>query len=434
MSLSGHSFSFGLGDLRLWLRLPTTGIVLDSILGIYRLLQSDYRVDYLFEVWNERDAELLLRAGERNPRSSGARYMSRESFDWAVAGLRRNGLDASPPPETTGRERAKLRPSKEPYRELRRENVELLRRKKDSPPRRRGLIPTQWREWIGNGDDIARVPLRRDQGNEYGGEVPLLQDIRSSRRKYPERRWRSPSPPRYREEHRSPGRPTYSSYRRRSPSPRRLRPEDRSLSRRREVLPRGRVPDRRSLSPRGRTFAQRSRSPPSRPERPKPALAEQLADPAIVGRMAARAVWDGPPRVPPTGPRADREPPNPRSTVDVPAKSLLDRLTKPKTSLLDRLQSAEDVGNRALLDRMKIGLKERVSTVVTSGRRRAHNRPQKRLERLLRLEEDIRREQEEFRWTDVEVDWFIDQERCCRKTLRNTIAWTWTDASALGGS
>ncbi|KAJ7306981.1 hypothetical protein DFH08DRAFT_824475 [Mycena albidolilacea] len=293
------------------------------------------------------------------------------------------------------------RPSKEPYRELRRENVELLRHKKDSPPRRRGLIPTQWREWIGNGDDIARVPLRRDQGNEYGGEVPLLQDIRSSVDKVPFLGEALPS----RDILSGVGEVLLPLDTGRNA----IHP-DRSLSRRREVSPRGRVPDRRSLSPQGRTFAQQSRSPPSRPERPKPALAERLADPAVAGRMAARAVWDGPPRVPPTGPRADREPPNPRSTVDVPAKSLLDRLTKPKTSLLDRLQSAEDVGNRALLDRMKIGLKERVLTVVTSGRRRAHNRPQKRLERLLRLEEDIRREQEEFRWTDVEVDWFIDQE------------------------
>jgi hypothetical protein len=85
-------------------------------------------------------------------------------------------------------------------------------------------------------------------------------------------------------------------------------------------------------------------------------------------------------------------------------------LTKPKTPLLDRLQSAEVGGNRALMDRMKVGLKERVLTVVSSGHKRAHNRLQKRLERLLRLEEHIRREWEEFRWTDAEVDWFIDHE------------------------
>jgi hypothetical protein len=29
---------------------------------------------------------------------------------------------------------------------------------------------------------------------------------------------------------------------------------------------------------------------------------------------------------------------------------------------------------------------------------------------LLRLEEDIRCEWEEFRWSEAEIDWFIDQE------------------------
>jgi hypothetical protein len=59
---------------------------------------------------------------------------------------------------------------------------------------------------------------------------------------------------------------------------------------------------------------------------------------------------------------------------------------------------------------MNVGLKERVSTIATSKRRRAHNRPLKRLERLLRMEEEIRREWEEFRWTDTEIDWIIDHE------------------------
>ncbi|KAJ7787460.1 hypothetical protein B0H14DRAFT_3505402 [Mycena olivaceomarginata] len=63
-----------------------------------------------------------------------------------------------------------------------------------------------------------------------------------------------------------------------------------------------------------------------------------------------------------------------------------------------------------LLDGMNVGLKERVSTIATSKRRRAHNRPLKRLERLLRMEEEIRRKWEEFRWTDAEIDWIIDQE------------------------
>jgi hypothetical protein len=40
--IHGHSFSFGMGDLRLWLqRLGSEG-VLTNLVGIYRLLQSDY--------------------------------------------------------------------------------------------------------------------------------------------------------------------------------------------------------------------------------------------------------------------------------------------------------------------------------------------------------------------------------------------------------
>lgn len=59
---------------------------------------------------------------------------------------------------------------------------------------------------------------------------------------------------------------------------------------------------------------------------------------------------------------------------------------------------------------MEVGLLEQVSNQTVSGHKRAHNRPKKCLERLLRLEEDIRREWEEMRWTDAEIDWIIDQE------------------------
>ncbi|KAJ7803602.1 hypothetical protein B0H14DRAFT_2613141 [Mycena olivaceomarginata] len=97
--IHGYSFSFGLGDLRLWFRLPSTGVATDSIAGIFRLLQSNYRVDYFFEVRNTRDAELLRQAGKDHARSAGARFMSREGFERAVMGLRRDGVDASPPPE-----------------------------------------------------------------------------------------------------------------------------------------------------------------------------------------------------------------------------------------------------------------------------------------------------------------------------------------------
>lgn len=63
------------------------------------------------------------------------------------------------------------------------------------------------------------------------------------------------------------------------------------------------------------------------------------------------------------------------------------------------------------MDRMDVGLKEQVSLQRTSaGHRRAHNRPKKRLEGLLRLEEDIQHEWKEFQWSEVEIDWFIDQE------------------------
>jgi hypothetical protein len=106
--IHSDSFSFGLGDLRLWLRHLSTVIDPSSISGIYRPIQPDYRVDYFFKVRNSGDAELLLRAGESNFRSSGARYMGCDSFQCATMELRRSGLDASPPPESIGKEKPKL--------------------------------------------------------------------------------------------------------------------------------------------------------------------------------------------------------------------------------------------------------------------------------------------------------------------------------------
>jgi hypothetical protein len=64
--IHGHSFSFGVGDLRLWLLRVGTEAVLASIVGIYHLLQLDYRVDYLFEVRGARNAEVLRLAGDQN--------------------------------------------------------------------------------------------------------------------------------------------------------------------------------------------------------------------------------------------------------------------------------------------------------------------------------------------------------------------------------
>ncbi|KAJ7808477.1 hypothetical protein B0H14DRAFT_2608874 [Mycena olivaceomarginata] len=118
-------------------------------------------------------------------------------------------------------------------------------------------------------------------------------------------------------------------------------------------------------------------------------------------------------RRPPTAPRAERlavARAREAAPANVPQRPLLDRLAELKKPLLDRLQSDWNNGNRALLDRMKVGLKERVSTVVSTKCRCAHNRPLKRLERMLRMEEEIQLDWEEFRWTDAEINWFINQE------------------------
>jgi hypothetical protein len=106
--IHGHRFVFNLEDLKLWFRHPNPAIVPVSIVGIYCLLQSDYQVDYFFDVQNARDAELLLRVGEWNTQSSGARYMSRESFKRATSGLQWNGMEATPPPEASVKEKPKL--------------------------------------------------------------------------------------------------------------------------------------------------------------------------------------------------------------------------------------------------------------------------------------------------------------------------------------
>jgi hypothetical protein len=64
--IHGHSFAFNLEDLKLWFHHPNPAIVPASIVGIYCLLQSDYQVDYFFDVQNARDAKLLFRVGEWN--------------------------------------------------------------------------------------------------------------------------------------------------------------------------------------------------------------------------------------------------------------------------------------------------------------------------------------------------------------------------------
>jgi hypothetical protein len=105
-------------------------------------------------------------------------------------------------------------------------------------------------------------------------------------------------------------------------------------------------------------------------------------------------------------------------TLEIPLAPpipLQERLTDPGRTLLDRLQSAPEKGKRALMEQMEVGLKDRVSTQVASGHKRAHNQPKKRLDRLLRLEEEIQWEREDFRWTDTEIDWYIDtRKNLCR--------------------
>ncbi|KAJ7863761.1 hypothetical protein B0H14DRAFT_3443855 [Mycena olivaceomarginata] len=365
--IHGHSFSFGLGDLRLWLRHPSTGVVSDSVAGIYRLLQSDYRVDYFFEVRDARNAELLLRAGERSARSSGARYLNRESFEQATIGLRREEVDV----------RRLCR------RELRRLNVELPRLTVVGRPHHRGLelsVTPSERPNEALGDD-TRVHLRHDRDKGCVGEAPP--DL-------------------------GPGTDAIAVHPLLGIATRDDREND--------VLVRRIVNEALRLD----TLALLNGPVPLQEERShsvQPDLAARLTDPIAAGRMAARAVWDVPSRAPPTAPRAERL--AVRSRMDrahspsIPedrTRSLLHRMTEPMKPLLERLQPASDNGNRALMDRMEIGLKDRVSTAVSTKRKRAHNQPQKRLERLLRMEEDIRREREEFRWTDAEIDWFIDQE------------------------
>ncbi|KAJ7848462.1 hypothetical protein B0H14DRAFT_3453092 [Mycena olivaceomarginata] len=351
--IHGHSFSFGLEDPRLWLRHPSTGIVADSVAGIYRLLQSDYRVDYFFEVRDVRNTELLLRAGERSARSSGVRYLNRESFEQATIGLRREEVDV----------RRLCR------RELRQLNVELPRLTVVGRPHRRGLelSATQSERLNEALSDDTRVHLRHDRDKGCVGEAPPDLGLGTDAI----------------EVH-----PLLSSAMR----------DDREN----DLLVRRIVNEALRLD----TLALPNSPVPLQEER---SHSTQIEDQFLRRDLRTRS-------------RLEEWPPEPSGT------SLHERLqrhlgpntlqsvlewtahTPPQLLRTERLQPASNNGDRALMDRMEIGLKDRVSTAVSTKRRRAHNRPQKRLERLLRMEEDIRREWEEFRWTDAEIDWFIDQE------------------------
>ncbi|KAJ7864595.1 hypothetical protein B0H14DRAFT_2574312 [Mycena olivaceomarginata] len=93
----------------------------------------------------------------------------------------------------------------------------------------------------------------------------------------------------------------------------------------------------------------------------------------------------------------------------------LGTLSNPKKPLLERLQSTQDAGKRMLMEQMEVGLREQVLMQKTSvGHRHADNRPKKCLERLLRLKAEIQLEWEEMRWTDMEINWIIDQEEMLR--------------------
>ncbi|KAJ7873544.1 hypothetical protein B0H14DRAFT_2569759 [Mycena olivaceomarginata] len=209
-------------------------------------------------------------------------------------------------------------------------------------------------------------------------------------------RRRSPSPPRHWERRLPQGREFGLVTRRRTPSPHYSRgphppswrrtpspPYWRSPPReaRREEQPRsGPLPDRRSSPIRSRYG--------SRNEGGESSLANRLTDPdavSKVGRMAARTVWDSERRPTPMAPRADRMSTN-RAPVTTPTTPLLQRLTDPKKPLLERLQPTHEVGKRALMERMDVGLRERVSGQrATTGHKRAHNRPKKTLREIASL-------------------------------------------------
>lgn len=203
--IHGHSFSFGIGDLRLWLRHLGSETISTSIAGIYRLLQSDYRVDYLFEVRNSRDAELLLLAGERNARSAGARYMSQDRFERAVMGQHRFGLDVTPPPENSEKTKPKL-PS---FKKTVTPGAPLDERR---APASYDLNPlTRGR---------ANSPVRRPDDFRRAIQPPISSSHPLGRReRNPARRFsRSPSP-RFRQHSRSPSPRPRQRFRRMSPSP-----------------------------------------------------------------------------------------------------------------------------------------------------------------------------------------------------------------------
>ncbi|KAJ7825235.1 hypothetical protein B0H14DRAFT_3468724 [Mycena olivaceomarginata] len=411
--IHGHSFSFGLGDLRLWLRLPATTIVPSSITGIYPLVQADYRVDYFFEVQNAEDAELLLRAGERHARSSGARYLSHDSFERATMGLRRSGLEVSPPPENLGTVKPKLPsfkrnvPPRTPPEERRvletrgagAQPADMTLRsgiRRTSPPRSYASRPlpksSGWAYDTTYEDTRVRRP--RDQDNERGDKALPLPHIAIS----------GPL------EEGSPSHCMGTDV----PSPHlggEVLPRDATIK---TTVPQSCDEMTRDAAlPRPKERI-RPRSEPRAPDdNGEPALARRLTDPTAMGRMAARTTWDVQPREPPTAPRAERTLAGRMGALEIPSTSsipLQERLTDPGRTLLDRLRPAPEKGKRALMERMEVGLKDRISTLAVSGHKRAHNRPKKRLERLLRLEEEILREREEFQWTDAEIDWYIDQE------------------------
>ncbi|KAJ7681549.1 hypothetical protein B0H14DRAFT_2655197 [Mycena olivaceomarginata] len=315
---------------------------------------------------------MLLRAGERSARSAGARYLNRESFERATLALRRTGMEASPPPEVAEKVKPKLPTFK---RKVPLGTPPDERRVfQPSEPSLRGLLPGKEGSPV-RGARCQRYsrspsPRPRQQAHiEVDGHraLPLLGTANT-------------------------GIPTNTPILRTQGGVYRLA----CLVPHRDCLPqRGDVTDARLPRVHGDRLNIGSH-------------------PATIGRFAARTVWEPPRHAPPTAPRAEqtRAPAIPlrERLTSVPSISLQEQLSDPKKPLKDRLRSPPESGKRALMERMEIGLKERVSTKPAIRHKHAHNRPKKRLERLLRWEEEMRLEWEEFRWTDTEIDWIIDHE------------------------
>ncbi|KAJ7878532.1 hypothetical protein B0H14DRAFT_2567219 [Mycena olivaceomarginata] len=360
--IHGHSFAFGLGDLRLWLRHPNTTVETASIAGIYRLLQSDYRVDYFFEVRNAGDAALLLSAGERNARSSGARYLSREGFERATSGLQRYGVESTPPPEVPVKERAKL-PNF-------RRNVPP-----EAPQDTRPPVPiTKGPGGIAGENSHDRRPP--GLGNAFV-EVPPLPGIEAE------------VLPRLACEERDP-----RAHLMTDPMNVDDLPRD-TLNLARGGVLRSTTDDLLRGAPvHGHENATRAR--PRLSDGTRLHEEERTPDdwkvrsPNYVGSSAPNAAY--------------------RTPGGTSSRSCSAALGPDASSTRSTVGSQEALAGAFANTARQREARLNGANGAPKGHRRAHNRPKKRLERILRWEEEMRLEWEEFRWTDAEIDWIINQE------------------------